>query len=88
MYARAVDALRGLLSGEESEGMPCKISRMPEKLLGLANGIEYFSVEVTRADGAQYYIPAYGEEAKELYIEAMRIAAGGLAMAPRLVAAV
>lgn len=67
MYKSAADALHGLLSGAEKESAstPRKL-RMPEKPMTLRNGIDYFFVEVTFANGDQYGIPAYGAEAHEL----------------------
>lgn len=67
MYRSAADALIGLLSGGEKEAAstPWKL-KMPEKPLTLRNGIDYFYVEVTFANGAQYGIPGYGAEAYEL----------------------
>jgi hypothetical protein len=37
----------------------------------MRNGIEYCFIEVTCSDGTQYGLQAYGEEAKELYREAL-----------------
>jgi hypothetical protein len=39
----------------------------------MTNGIEYYFVEVTRNDGNQYGIQAYGEEAFALHEETRRI---------------
>lgn len=68
MYASAAEALGKLLSGEE--GVSCEITSMPPKIRHIANGIKYFSVQVTCSDGTQYGIPAYGAEAEELFLVA------------------
>jgi len=66
MYRSASDALSTLLSDERGKiGM--KITGMKDGIVRMANGIKYFAVEVTAADGVQYGISAYGEEAEELY---------------------
>ncbi len=68
MYASAAEALSKLLSGEEEgEGLVCEITSMPRSMRLIGNGIKYFSVQVTCSNGVQYGIPAYGDEAEELY---------------------
>jgi hypothetical protein len=49
-----------------------KITRYPERLRILDNGVEHYFVEVTCADGMQYGLQAYGEEAIALYKETMK----------------
>jgi hypothetical protein len=49
-----------------------KITRYPERLRLLDNGIKHYYVEVTDKDGIQYGLQAYGEEAIALYNETMR----------------
>jgi hypothetical protein len=49
-----------------------KITRYPERLRLLDNGIKHYFVEVTEKDGIQYGLQAYGEEAIALYNETMR----------------
>jgi len=49
-----------------------KITRHPENLRILDNGVEHYFVEVTCSDGIQYGLQAYGEEAISLYKEAMK----------------
>lgn len=66
MYRNAADALSTLLLDEGGK-IGTKITGMKEGIVRLANGIKYFAVEVTAADGVQYGISAYGEEAEELY---------------------
>lgn len=48
-----------------------KITRYPERLRILDNGVEHYFVEVTCEDGLQYGLQAYGEEAIALYKETM-----------------
>jgi len=45
---------------------------MPSRLGVAANGLEYCSVQVTCSNGAEYDVPAFGAEAKELLEEAMK----------------
>ena len=49
-----------------------KITRYPERLRILNNGVEHYFVEVTCEDGLQYGLQAYGEEAIALYKETMK----------------
>ena len=49
-----------------------KITRYPERLRILENGVEHYFVEVTCEDGFQYGLQAYGEEAIALYKETMK----------------
>ena len=49
-----------------------KITRFPENLQKLNNGVEHYFVEVTCSDGIQYGLQAYGEEAISLYKETMK----------------
>jgi hypothetical protein len=48
-----------------------EITRNPERLRILDNGVEHYFVEVTCEDGLQYGLHAYGEEAIALYKETM-----------------
>ena len=57
-----------LLSNRENG----KITRYPENLRTLDNGVEHSFVEVTCSDGIQYGLQAYGEEAISLYKETMK----------------
>ena len=50
-----------------------KVTKMATDLSVLSNGLPYFYVEVTGDNGSQFGIPAYGEEAIELYNEALRM---------------
>jgi hypothetical protein len=49
-----------------------KITRYPQRLRILDNGVEHYFVEVTCDDGIQYGLQAYGEEAIALYKETMK----------------
>ena len=49
-----------------------KITRYPENLRKLNNGVEHYFVEVTCSDGIQYGLQAYGEEAISLCKETMK----------------
>jgi hypothetical protein len=49
-----------------------KITRYPESLRMLDDGVEHYFVEVTSKEGIQYGLQAYGLEAIELYKETMR----------------
>ena len=49
-----------------------KITRYPENLRKLDNGVEHYFVEVTCIDGIQYGLQAYGEEAISLYKVTMK----------------
>ena len=49
-----------------------KITRYPERLRILDNGVEHYFVIVTCEDGIQYGLQAFGEEAIALYKETMK----------------
>jgi hypothetical protein len=55
-YGSSIEALRDLRSSNN-------ITKMSTNLIVLENGIKYSSVEVTRSDGIQYGLQAYGNEA-------------------------
>lgn len=44
----------------------------------LSNGLPYFYVEVTRDNGSQFGISAYGDEAIELHKEALKMEEPGV----------
>jgi hypothetical protein len=50
-----------------------RVTKMPSDLSVLSNGVPYFYVEVTGDNGSQFGIPAYGDEAIDLYNETLRI---------------
>jgi len=66
MYESAVDALSSLLESGGYTGLN-RITDTSKGIRRLANGIKYFTVEVTSEDGTQYAISGYNEEAEELY---------------------
>ena len=78
MYKSAADALMGLILGKEKEvsRLPWKIKSI-EKPTRMRNGIDYYYVEVTFGNGAQYGISAYGDEAGELRRRALALERGG-----------
>lgn len=59
MYRNSVDAFRQLLSPT--------VSRISAKNGRMQNGIAYCTVQVTLANGEEYRIEAYDEEAGELF---------------------
>ena len=63
----ASERLRALCSNENG-----KITRYPQCLRTLDNGVEHYFVEVTSKEGIQYGLQAYGNEAVELYKQTMR----------------
>jgi hypothetical protein len=81
-YKSSIEALQELLrfgipdgriSDERNNGIAnCQVTKTSKNITYMRNGIEYCFVEVTCSDGTQYGLQAYGEEAKELYMEAYR----------------
>lgn len=65
-----MDASKRLLSLCNKENG--KITRYPDRLRVLDNGVQHYFVEVTSEDGIQYGLQAYGMEAIELFRETMR----------------
>jgi hypothetical protein len=63
----ASERLQALCSNENG-----KITRYPESLRTLDNGMEHYFVEVTSKEGIQYGLQAYGNEAVELFKQTMR----------------
>jgi hypothetical protein len=49
-----------------------KITRYPQRLRILDNGVEHYFAEVTCDDGIQFGLQAYGEDAIALYKETMK----------------
>jgi hypothetical protein len=84
-YANSITALQQLLfsglstptsaeeeeeeSGDNKKNIRCHITKKPQNISHMRNGVEYCSVEVTCDDGSQYGIQAYGDEAIDLYKE-------------------
>jgi hypothetical protein len=46
-----------------------RFSLLPEKIIYMNNGIEYYYVEVEGTDGSKFVINAYGPEAQDLFEE-------------------
>ena len=69
----SIHALQRLLSTNlSSSSGNCRITKIPQNITHMINGIEYCAVEITCDDGTQYGIQAHGEEAIELHKEALR----------------
>ena len=49
-----------------------RISFIPEKVIYMNNGIEYYYIEVEAPDSSKFIINAYGSEAHDLFEEAHR----------------
>ena len=49
-----------------------RFSFLPEKVIYMNNGIEYYYIETEAADGSKFIINAYGPEALELFEEVHR----------------
>ena len=49
-----------------------RFSFLPEKVIYMNNGIEYYYIETEGADGSKFIINAYGSEALELFEEVHR----------------
>jgi hypothetical protein len=78
VYDSSIAALQHLVSpwysverspkiNEEIGRMRCKITDKPKTISFTRDGIEYYFVEVTCDDGAQYGVQAFGDEALELF---------------------
>jgi hypothetical protein len=50
----------------------CGFSFLPEKIIYMNNGIEYYYIETEDTDGSKFIINAYGSEALELFEEVHR----------------
>lgn len=83
-YANSITALQQLLfsgistptgakeeeeNGRNKKNIRCHITKKPQNISHMRNGVEYCSVEVTCENGSQYGIQAYGDEAIDLYKE-------------------
>lgn len=54
-----------------------RLSFLPEKVICMTNGIEYYFIETEGSDGSKYIINAYGSEALELFEEVHKCAICG-----------
>jgi len=50
----------------------CGFSFLPDKIIYMNNGIEYYYIETEDTDGSKFIINAYGSEALELFEEVHR----------------
>ena len=66
-YISSTDALRQLMQSKDNRAYIVKISSKDNKL---SNGLDYCYVGLKSKDGTDYYIQAYGREARELHKEA------------------
>ena len=87
MYRNASEALLGLVRGEEhgTKDIQWKLTRLTEKGT-LKNGIAHCYVEVTFANGLQFGISGYGDEAVELHDNASILASSNRSVLPPLIA--
>jgi hypothetical protein len=76
-YYSSVHALKDILPPNSSTGDGnlggCRITKIPENIYQMTDGIEYYAVEVTCKDSTQYGIQAYGQEAIEMHKEVRRL---------------
>ncbi len=76
-YFSSVHALKDLLAPRSFPGHSnfgsCRITKIPQDIHQMTNGMEYCAVEITCEDSSQYGIQAYGKEAVELYEEALKL---------------
>ena len=69
----SIHALQRLLSTNlSSSSGNRRITKIPQNITHMINGIEYCAVEITCDDGTQYGIQAYGQEAIDLHKESLR----------------
>ena len=54
-----------------------RFSFLPEKVICMINGIEYYFIETEGSDGSKFIINAYGSEALELFEEVHKCAICG-----------
>ena len=54
-----------------------RFSFLPEKVICMTNGIEYYFIEAEGSDGSKFIINAYGSEALELFEELHKCAICG-----------
>lgn len=88
MYSGPSEAFLALVNGKHKEagGLPWRITNLTSEGAVVRNGISYCFAEVTFANGVQYGISAYGEEATDLYRVAsmMKHEEGLVLVAPQL----
>ncbi len=69
-YKSSTDAVKQLLFTRDRGGV---ISKWAERIITLPNGPSYYFAEVRLHDGSSYLIGAMGEEALELYKQALKM---------------
>jgi hypothetical protein len=69
-----IDALRDLLAGQydETKKLSWTITRLTDPSVRLPNGIPYCFTEVTFADGSQFGMEGFGDDAMKLYEESLQ----------------
>jgi hypothetical protein len=67
-YISSIDALRQLMLSRDKD-----IIKISPKGYALSNGIDYCCVGLKSNEGSNYLVQALGNEARELYAEAMMI---------------
>ena len=74
-YVSSIDALMGLLEPDHRPSIfgSCHVTKIPQNIHRMPNGIEYCAIEVSCDDNTQYGIQAYGKEAIDLHKEAFRL---------------
>ena len=72
-YENSIDALRELLLfPSKLSHRSCSITKIPQNVTKLSNGLDYCLVEITCDNGVKYGIQANGDEAIKLHMEALR----------------
>ena len=67
-YNSSIEALRQLMLSKDKD-----ILKISPKGYALSNGLDYCYVGVKSNEGSNYLVQAYGNEARELYAEAIMI---------------
>ncbi|HMG39012.1 MAG TPA: hypothetical protein VK566_07500 [Nitrososphaeraceae archaeon] len=65
-YFSSIDALRQLMLSRDKD-----IVKISPKDYALSNGVDYCCVGLKSNEGSNYLVQAYGNEARELYAEAI-----------------
>ena len=65
-YTSSIDALRQLMLSKDRD-----IVKISPKDYALSNGIDYCCVGLKSNEGSNYLVQAYGNEARQLYAEAI-----------------
>ena len=73
-YISSIEALRQLMLSKDKD-----IVKISPKGYALSNGIDYCCVGL-KSEGSNYLVQAYGNEARELYAEAIMIVSNARAL--------